>query len=234
MLLEITTNSSLIFFFFGVIILFIVGLRCLLIENKDNDLQNEKKGTIITEFIFCSTESDAAPETPESVEEDGYIPEGWHSYPTDDHPYVWVASRTKTDGVWSKYTPVLPWRILQVSNVLGGITLTSGKLNLCETSDLPCPPIKPQKGSSKLTQVGGTHYLKYPIQPAEFMHRNNLGYLQGIIINYILRFQDKGGVQDLEKAKHSIDLLIELEYGDNQSKHRSVEPKPVGRKPKKV
>ena len=64
-------------------------------------------------------------------------------------------------------------------------------------------------------QVGGTHYKKYPIQPIEFYHANALGYAQGTIIDYVLRFRDKNGLEDLEKAKHVISLLIELEYGTN-------------------
>ena len=58
-------------------------------------------------------------------------------------------------------------------------------------------------------QVGGNHYLKYKISPVEFIIKNNIGFVEGNIIKYILRFKEKGGVQDLEKAKHYIELLIE-------------------------
>ena len=58
-------------------------------------------------------------------------------------------------------------------------------------------------------QVGGNHYLKYKIQPVEFIIKNNIGFVEGNIIKYILRFKDKGGVRDLEKARHYIELLIE-------------------------
>jgi hypothetical protein len=58
-------------------------------------------------------------------------------------------------------------------------------------------------------QVGGNHYLKYKIQPVDFIIKNNIGFVEGNIIKYILRFKEKGGVQDLLKAKHYIDLLIE-------------------------
>lgn len=61
-------------------------------------------------------------------------------------------------------------------------------------------------------QVKGNHYKKLKIQPTEFIFRNDLNYLQGNIIKYICRYKDKGGKEDLEKAKHYIDLLIELEY----------------------
>ena len=63
------------------------------------------------------------------------------------------------------------------------------------------------KSSEK--QVGGNHYLKYKIQPVEFIIKNNIGFVEGNIIKYILRFKEKGGVQDLLKAKHYIELLID-------------------------
>ena len=63
------------------------------------------------------------------------------------------------------------------------------------------------KSSEK--QVGGKHYLKYNIQPVEFIIKNNIGFVEGNIIKYVLRFKEKGGVQDLLKAKHYIELLID-------------------------
>jgi hypothetical protein len=58
-------------------------------------------------------------------------------------------------------------------------------------------------------QVGGNHYKKYKIQPVEFIIKNNIGFVEGNIIKYVLRFKEKGGVQDLLKAKHYIELLID-------------------------
>jgi hypothetical protein len=63
--------------------------------------------------------------------------------------------------------------------------------------------------SANKKQVGGNHYLKYKIQPVEFIIKNNIGFVEGNIIKYILRFKDKGGIADLEKAKHYIELLID-------------------------
>ena len=62
-------------------------------------------------------------------------------------------------------------------------------------------------------QVGGNHYKNYKIQPVEFIIKNNIGFVEGNIIKYILRFKEKGGVQDLEKAKHYIELLIDSSKG---------------------
>ena len=63
------------------------------------------------------------------------------------------------------------------------------------------------------TQIGGTHYKNCAIQPVEFITKNKLGFLEGCVIKRICRYEDKNGLEDLKKAKHEIDLLIELKYG---------------------
>jgi hypothetical protein len=60
-------------------------------------------------------------------------------------------------------------------------------------------------------QVGGSHYKNLKIQPVEYIHANQLPYIEGNIVKYITRWRDKNGIKDLEKIKHYIDLLIELE-----------------------
>lgn len=60
-------------------------------------------------------------------------------------------------------------------------------------------------------QVGGDHYKKQKIQPVEYIHANGIGYFEGNVIKYVTRWRDKNGIKDLEKARHYIDLLIELE-----------------------
>ena len=67
-------------------------------------------------------------------------------------------------------------------------------------------------------QVGGDHYRKMKIQPIEFITANNLGFCVGNIIKYVVRYPHKNGKEDLLKARHYIDLLIESEYPDNESK----------------
>jgi len=62
-------------------------------------------------------------------------------------------------------------------------------------------------------QVGGEHYKKYKIQPVEFIVANDIPFLEGNVIKYILRHKFKGGAEDLKKAKHYIDLMLELYYG---------------------
>ena len=66
-------------------------------------------------------------------------------------------------------------------------------------------------------QVGGQHY-KLVIQPIEFIHANNLGFIEGNCIKYLCRHRQKNGKQDLLKARHYIDLLLELEYSDDNTK----------------
>lgn len=62
------------------------------------------------------------------------------------------------------------------------------------------------------TQVDGNHYSKLAIQPMQYSMANKLDACQHTIIKYVTRFRDKNGKADLEKAKHVIDMLIELEY----------------------
>lgn len=59
-------------------------------------------------------------------------------------------------------------------------------------------------------QVAGSHYKNKDIQPWDFIAANNLGYFEGNIVKYVSRWQDKGGIEDLKKARHYLDKLIEL------------------------
>ena len=61
------------------------------------------------------------------------------------------------------------------------------------------------------TQVAGDHYKKNAIQPIQYIHANKLGYCEGNVVKYITRWRYKGGKADLEKVKHYVDLLIQLE-----------------------
>lgn len=59
-------------------------------------------------------------------------------------------------------------------------------------------------------QVGGSHYQSAAIQPWDYIAANNIGYFEGNIIKYISRWKQRGGVDDLRKAQHYIEKLIEL------------------------
>jgi hypothetical protein len=69
-------------------------------------------------------------------------------------------------------------------------------------------------------QVGGGHYKALEIQPVQYIHANKIPFIEGNIIKYITRWRDKGGKADLEKVKHFVDLLIELEFKDEPSNVR--------------
>ena len=70
-------------------------------------------------------------------------------------------------------------------------------------------------------QIGGSHYKDMPIQPMEFSMANEMDACQHTIIKYVSRFRAKGGITDLEKAKHVIDMLIEFE-GKKQNSARAL------------
>lgn len=59
-------------------------------------------------------------------------------------------------------------------------------------------------------QIGGDHYREKTIQPWDFIAANQLGYFEGNIVKYVSRWKDKGGINDLKKARHYLDKLIEL------------------------
>ena len=68
------------------------------------------------------------------------------------------------------------------------------------------------KATTALTvQHGGNHYKGLKIQPVEYIMANNIPYMEGNVIKYLTRWREKGGVQDLNKAKHYIEMLIENE-----------------------
>lgn len=60
-------------------------------------------------------------------------------------------------------------------------------------------------------QEGGSHYTGLKIQPIEFIHANNIPFAEGCVIKYVSRWRAKNGLDDLRKARHFIELLIELE-----------------------
>lgn len=65
-------------------------------------------------------------------------------------------------------------------------------------------------------QIGGDHYRSKTIQPWEAMeawmsHEAFAGFLKGNVIKYLCRYKDKNGVEDLKKARHYLDKLIEVE-----------------------
>lgn len=80
--------------------------------------------------------------------------------------------------------------------------------------------VKEKQGNTSSTtnplsiQVGGNHYAHLTVQPVEYIHKNNLGFIEGCVIKYVTRYKYKNGAKDLKKARHFIDMLLELEYPD--------------------
>lgn len=62
-------------------------------------------------------------------------------------------------------------------------------------------------------QQGGSHYKNRGIQPVEYIHRNDLSFLEGNVVKYVTRHKDKNGIEDLKKMMHYGQMLLELEYG---------------------
>lgn len=63
-------------------------------------------------------------------------------------------------------------------------------------------------------QVSGNHYKDCGIQPIEYIHANGLSYLEGNVIKYTTRHSKKNGKQDILKAIHYLELILEMEYKD--------------------
>jgi len=103
-------------------------------------------------------------------------------------------------------------------------------INIAPSGELPVwkeeSEIKQLRGI--LRQEGGSHY-ELNIQPIEYIHGNELGFIEGNIIKYATRHRAKNGAEDIRKIIHYCELLLELEYGESQeeelresdsSKHR--------------
>jgi hypothetical protein len=75
------------------------------------------------------------------------------------------------------------------------------------------PIITPDHGSALDHQEGGGHYVRFKIQPIEFITANNLGFIEGNIIKYAARHRLKNKAEDVKKVIHYAQLLLELEYG---------------------
>jgi hypothetical protein len=80
------------------------------------------------------------------------------------------------------------------------------------TSAYPSPVLESLK-----KQHGGNHYKSFIIQPAEFCYKNNIPYLEATAIKYLCRWRHKGGLEDLDKAIHFIEMLKEFEIETKSS-----------------
>ena len=74
-----------------------------------------------------------------------------------------------------------------------------------------CVVCEERRKTSFGQQVGGSHYVGMPIQPVEYIHKNGIAFIEGSVIKYVSRWCAKGGIEDLKKARHFLDMLIEME-----------------------
>ncbi len=63
-------------------------------------------------------------------------------------------------------------------------------------------------------QVAGDHYKSMVIQPVEFCQKNNLNLCEASVVKYVCRHKSKNGAEDIKKAIHFLELLLELEYNE--------------------
>ena len=65
-------------------------------------------------------------------------------------------------------------------------------------------------------QVGGNHYKDCGIQPIEYIQANGLSYLEGNVIKYVTRHSSKNQEQDIKKAIHYLNLILEMVYNEKE------------------
>ena len=142
---------------------------------------------------------------------------GWHENegvrPVSDE--VLIDIRLSETGVYNKeYASTWAWNLSE-SNFIEEWRIHSDQVALLREPMPPCSEEIPcsfvDEKSPLSTQIGGDHYTKLAIQPMRYSMENGLDALQHTIIKYVTRFRDKAGIEDLEKAKHCIDMLIEYE-----------------------
>ena len=66
-------------------------------------------------------------------------------------------------------------------------------------------------------QEGGNHYKDLKIQPVEYIQANDLDFFQGNVVKYVTRHKAKNGEQDIRKAIHYLQMILELQYGEKPS-----------------
>ncbi len=136
----------------------------------------------------------------------------WNSGRGYKGDYKWDNNESRTcyyllDGTYSNYSyfKIVNYTIIPSTQVADFEEKKS-------TDWTPAPEdIEAMNKKASETQIGGSHYSDMAIQPIEFIHKNGLSFIQGNVIKYVCRYKSKGGIEDLNKAKHCIDLLIEFE-----------------------
>lgn len=90
--------------------------------------------------------------------------------------------------------------------------LEGGHKGGCESIPWPtADQLREMNREPAVRQVGGDHYEKMAIQPWEVIERGDLDFWQGNVVKYVMRYESKNGLEDLLKARHYLDYLIERE-----------------------
>lgn len=141
----------------------------------------------------------------------GFSKDGFRTYTPDG---FWAANTgTKFDLIAEVPAPVLVPETQPAvdATTLVGTPAREDIARLAETTQT-VSPTEPLKDISALArQEGGNHYMGLKIKPAEYSHANKLGFIEGSVVKYVSRWREKGGIGDLKKARHLLDILIELE-----------------------
>lgn len=155
---------------------------------------SESQGTA---YLSKQKEDSLPPTGPSLLLSDSSIPKS-----------TYVSSSKRTTGLH----PSIP------NGIQGGLLAT----DLCAQSEklsplagLPYAEMTNHRHPKALDkQIGGSHYKDFALQPIEFIHKNNIGFIAGNVIKYVCRYAAKDGLKDLEKARHYIDILIEQERNE--------------------
>lgn len=115
-------------------------------------------------------------------------------------------------GLVAATGPGNTWALTEAGHTLlnSGYATTSQAGEEDWTDSFLCKHVKPGALSE---QIGGGHYKNFPIQPAEFIEKNHIPFLDGCVIKRMCRHEAKAGVEDLRKAIHEIRLIMQLRYG---------------------
>ena len=147
----------------------------------------------------------------------------WHDnegvQPVDDEVLVDVMFFNETKSYQSKPANIWLWSVESKTNIdikkwriHSDVKESQADFSVrslaCDDGPMASEPVRKSPLS---TQIGGDHYTTLAIQPMQYSMKNGLDPLQHTIIKYVTRFRDKAGIEDLEKAKHCIDMLIEHE-----------------------
>ena len=118
-----------------------------------------------------------------------------------------VGDKFQVKEAWLDMTINKDYEVLKVED--GHVTCVNdfNEMNELRIGDVVPSFYKENKAINE--QIGGSHYRNKAIQPIEYILANDLGFCEGNIIKYVSRYKDKNGIEDLKKAKHYLEFLIE-------------------------